>query len=721
MDEAELDEFLKTRDEVVDYETTVRKDYYILREHPETGIEQIKIKNINHYFPLDEMDRSRLQLIDRASVYIEVEDGYYPDYIEENGRYFMSVPFWGYVREKLDVGEIEFNHVGFYSEQGCRVEEYCLIVPEEVDCVLEGSASYDKAGRLLSFEIDPDKAGQLEIFKVKGFPHLIVTAKLNRIDFGGYQCIRIENYFNYEAKRDQLYGERVGGKRLAKVLQDFETTADAIGDYDRRFSVKRVLDKYIIEKQLEAGLTAIFASYNGKPLQSSNLAERFLVFQLLPKQGVVQLAPAQRVGFAIDSLELTCIKQFFQLLPTLQPELVAPAQDLVRETILYYAIKACHNFDKFESLHGKQRFRIYLQLIGSKSMNPPLIYDYRSPAERQTETTPSLVGQSFNAQDLREYDFSGKDLTGVSFIECNLRKANFFGCALRQAQFIRCNLTGTRFSKADLSGSKFIDNIFDRTWIDEAILKNGEISGSDLLHSSFVKTDLSGGRIRANNIRKAYFYNAKLMGVIFEVAETWEDCVFRLCDMRDAKLLGTQNQATVCMRHCDFHKANLSNCQIAIQLIAQTCFVQAALTNANLTGCESISECDFRWSNCLSLNLAGTIICNSDFTFVNLSKMKTMKEIAFSDNNLSHTNLSGFDFGSGGYQWPNYLNNTDLSRCNLRDADLSTSYIRMPNFKDANLKGATIHEKQLQYTNITPFQRQMMKVLASDDSIRKRG
>lgn len=98
----------------------------------------------------------------------------------------MSVPFWGYLREKLDVGEIEFNHVGFYSEQGCRVEEYCLIVPEEVDCVLEGSASYDKAGR--SFEIDPDKAGQLEIFKVKGFPHLIVTAKLNRIDFGGYQC-----------------------------------------------------------------------------------------------------------------------------------------------------------------------------------------------------------------------------------------------------------------------------------------------------------------------------------------------------------------------------------------------------------------------------------------------------------------------------------------------------------------------------------------------------
>lgn len=57
MDGAELDEFLKTRDEVVDYETTVRKDYYILREHPETGIERIKIKNINHYFPLDEMDR----------------------------------------------------------------------------------------------------------------------------------------------------------------------------------------------------------------------------------------------------------------------------------------------------------------------------------------------------------------------------------------------------------------------------------------------------------------------------------------------------------------------------------------------------------------------------------------------------------------------------------------------------------------------------------------
>jgi uncharacterized protein YjbI with pentapeptide repeats len=111
----------------------------------------------------------------------------------------------------------------------------------------------------------------------------------------------------------------------------------------------------------------------------------------------------------------------------------------------------------------------------------------------------------------------------------------------------------------------------------------------------------------------------------------------------------------------------------------------------------------------------GVKVTENDFTFVDLSKMKTMKFIMFLNNDFSYSIIKGFDFSNTQYLLPNKLLYTDLSNCNLRDADFSTSLVIGPNLKGALLKGALFAKKQLEFIWLSSMQQREIQVLMDDN------
>ena len=111
MDEDEFAQFMKTRDEVVDYPAPTRSSYYVLKEEEPVAGERIHIKSLQP-LPVAQIRRNELNKLSKEAQYIEVTDDFYPDLIEENGVHFVSISLWEQMQEKFDVGEIEYNLLG---------------------------------------------------------------------------------------------------------------------------------------------------------------------------------------------------------------------------------------------------------------------------------------------------------------------------------------------------------------------------------------------------------------------------------------------------------------------------------------------------------------------------------------------------------------------------------------------------------------------------------
>ena len=187
----ELEEALRSADELVDYDTSSNKCFYVLREQPERTGDRVRLTELGKVLPLRDIRANQLQNINKEAYFIEAEGDFFPDFIEEYGIYLVSLPFLEYLQSRLNLGNIEYNRIAINVNQDNRSEEYALLIPEVIDAALEGSARYDKNNILEFLEIDEERVGQLEIFKLKDFPHLIVTAKLNRLAFAGYECLRL--------------------------------------------------------------------------------------------------------------------------------------------------------------------------------------------------------------------------------------------------------------------------------------------------------------------------------------------------------------------------------------------------------------------------------------------------------------------------------------------------------------------------------------------------
>lgn len=714
MTDAQLSEVVKTLDEMEPLQTGTRGTYYVLAECRAGRENRIILKDLKQQLPLEQLRQKQPDYHDDTSVYVEAEGSFYPDYLEENGVYLVSVPFYEYLNNTLRLRRIKYNHVGICTEKGERIEEYCLIIPQEIDCILEGSARYDQTHSLTYFEIDETKVGKVEIFRVKGFPHLIVTRKLNRIDFAGYQCTRIEKFFNYAGEQKRVYRERCSGQRLEATVKEYEKRVDGLGSPSYKYGLQRVLDQKKLRQELADGLREIFGSYQGTGLTAPQGMERYLTLFWPREQSVMRLMA--HTDFGWDSLNVPALEKLFAYLKLLPEVLQELAGKVLLETVIYCLSQEGCLLDHYQTIHNGQRLALVMETDYFQATIPLLLYEYQPTWQWEVEAAVNFSKMDLNGRDLQGVDFSGKNLSGLQFSRCNLQRANFNGAVLERAEFNRCNLTGAEFTGCNLLDARFIKCELNRTVFDGAEMEKVIITGSDLSHCSFVKTDMTGGLVKNLKLARAYFYRAKLAGAEFKVRMTTYDCIFRQCDLKGAKFTGDVKRTANLMSGCDFRNSDLTECQFSINRIAKSIFTKTKLIGADFTKCGTIQACNFQWSNCAGLNLEGIEVVKSNFAKVDLTMLKVKNGTEWIDNNFTYANLSGYDFTIAGYTAANNLTCTNLSHCNLEAADLTASTLLNTNFTGAKMNRAILDKSQLEWVRLSAQQRNQIRLAEEDEA-----
>lgn len=709
----QIRELLRAADEIVDYDTAGEKAFYVLKELAAGHEDRVSCRELGRYLPLSEIRKHQLTNLTGETIYLNVTGDYFPDLIEENGIYLISEKMADYLQARSALRNILYNLVILAVEGGKRTEIYYLLIPEEVDCVVRESARYDKQGALVFLELDETRAGTSTIFKVKDFPHLLSTVKADRIGLAGVECVRIENYFDDEGERDRLYRERQSGRRLQEVTDVYETAADATGNINYTYSLQRLLDRRDLRDEIRQGLQSLFAAYPGRSLPAELPTDDFLVLFWTWESGWVRLTGEIGDYFEGNGFRLTRLEPVRPFIAGLPPELTGLAQRVCVETILYLVCAESRLLDKYPAITGQGRFRLYMQETGCQRLNPPLVYDRKGGLQLQAEAALDFRRMSLCGVDLREVDFGGKSLAGLTIEGSDLRRARLQGCILTGTTFINCNLSGTDFGRSNLRGAKFSGCYLDRADFDGADLQGAQFSGGSLRHCRFIRSDLTAVQLACQSLEACVFQKSKSGGLVVEIDEVLQDNVFRLCDLKKARFQG--KTAETALVNWEFRNCDLTEAQFEVTAIMDSVFLKSKLNATDFSGCERISGCDFRWSACFKLNLAGVWVEGCDLRYLNLSQLKEKAGAYFYDNYLLGANLSGYDFGGDG-RLVNMLREADLSYANLEGIDLCGSDLQGADLSGARLRGALLHSRKLEDIRLTTRQRGEIRIIAEDDA-----
>jgi uncharacterized protein YjbI with pentapeptide repeats len=738
-DHSIFNEYLKVDDDFFDDPFGSTKELYVLTE-PEAGKElRIKPNDLKKHFPVDDFKWGKPELPNQGqSLCIEVSGSYFPDYFTVKGLHFISVRLSAYLAEKIDLEPLLANKVAFYCPEDERAEDYYLIIPEEVDCIRQGSIRYEKDGSIVYLEIDEQRLGEAELFKAKGFSRLIITTKLNRLDYTGYECIRLENYFNYAAERERNYQARISRGRLDETLKRFERKADAAGNANYMLQVKYAYNLDRINCELQAGFKKIWDSYRGAVFSNDPLTENYQLFSWSWPEQAIKMSDSEPPCFGVTRFELPGCRELWEACNKLPEDLQLAAQAVGWEIILHCLTFSARLFSRYEKLHANQRFRLYIRDEQNRESNPALFYDFKCQFQLDVEAAQDLRKTDLSGKALQEYDFTGQNLCGLKIADSDLRQTHFDGCDLTKTEFHNCILDGAKFINCNLSEAVFNRNEMEKASFSVCNLKKATLAENELCHAGLIQADLSGALIN-QDLSGVYFYKAKLIGTVVQLPKFMYNTVFRLCDLRSAQFsesrpkeeepsedipeeeersanIRDENQLLMELVECDFTNSDLSDSCFAVDRLTEVKLVKAKLVNADFSGCNAIAGSDFRWSACLALNPGGLHLNGNNFAGVNLAALQQKQGAVFSANDFSNANLSGYDFTIAGYPSANNLRGANLSGCKLDGADLSTSIVLYTNFQGASLNGACFDEEQLEAVELSARQKNEIDIMVEAES-----
>ena len=687
------------------------RQLFVLHETIKDLPERIKPINLQTYFPVEYLQENGWRSLDEKVFFIDAEGEYYPDYLEANGLIFLSFFFLDYLRKEINIAPEDVgNRVGFITEQGRRVEEYNLFLPPEKDALLKGSERFDNRGFLESFEIDPTKVGCDEIFRIKGFEHPIITKNLNRSEFAGFECTPIEEYFSYEGWTRSQFEARANGGLLKAAIAIFEKDSERFGQRNCLHGFRRVFDHKMIEKDMQSGFRSVFDSYNGKQLIAERPGKRGMTFIWSRKESQVSLGDCQEY-FGQNQFPLSCLTEAVDFIESIPEELLQKdAEKIVVEAIIYGAIKACLMLERYSDIHSNQRIRLYLSEDEYAGSNPPQIKDYKNSDQQRIESTKVLSGVSFSNLDLRDYDLSSKDLRETRFDHCDLRGVDFTGSDLTKAKIVECDISKAVFKNTILKGAELNrlttrEALFYESDLRETLLVNNELQGI-----SIIKSNLTNAKIEQDRLEEAFFYRTRLVDAVFKVNGSIRDCVFRLSDLRGAQFAGNADVYTNTLTYTDFRNADLSGCRFQVGQVNSCLFIKSRLNNVDFSPCAVLSGCDAQWSKCIGTRLPEGVY-DTNFAFVDLSKMRSLQGTIYGGCNFYYANLAGYDFTVAGFHFPNNIEYTNLSNCRLERAFLCSSRLTFPNLTGTKLTDSLLLKKQLEFIQLSPSQERSIQVV----------
>ncbi len=278
---------------------------------------------------------------------------------------------------------------------------------------------------------------------------------------------------------------------------------------------------------------------------------------------------------------------------------------------------------------------------------------------------------NLRSMDLSNLDLRGVNLSSANLYGANLRYSQLMDANLRSANLRRAKLRKVDFTGADLCNVNLMGAVFRRI-----VLRDAVLVGANLEASNFNHVDLGGIDFSSANLTRARLERKDLRETCFENAKltnaTLTGSNLRNANLRYADLRGGSYD-DVDFRGADMRDVDLRN---------------ASLRRANLS-IPTRTRGNLRWRKSLRIRRARAIseIDKHEYPVDDAVKIYGAKLQAA---NLQDADLRGVDFSG-----------KDLRSADFHGAKLHKAYLRGSNLEGATLKGATLEDADLDSARLT--------------------
>lgn len=272
------------------------------------------------------------------------------------------------------------------------------------------------------------------------------------------------------------------------------------------------------------------------------------------------------------------------------------------------------------------------------------------------------VGADLSNQQLDGINLSGAFLDGANFAGASLVGANLSQATLSRANFAGANLSGANLSGANLGRAFFGDAILDEAVLTRAVLDQANLNGARLVRANLQYATLIGINIGQADFTQANMNECKILGL--DIGEEKDPSALLKQPPTDlAAMIRPINLSGMCATGVSFHKAAILGCEAEGAQFSKADFLNATLAHCDLQG--------------------------SDFSEANFSSTSV----------VLNSSLAGSRFNNATLQ-ASFLREVDLSKSDMRGADLGKSYFGLANMTDVNAIGVKAASARFERTNL---------------------
>ncbi|WP_204103498.1 MULTISPECIES: pentapeptide repeat-containing protein [Spirulina sp. CCY15215] len=236
-----------------------------------------------------------------------------------------------------------------------------------------------------------------------------------------------------------------------------------------------------------------------------------------------------------------------------------------------------------------------------------------------------------NVKELRRLYASGtRNFSNIDLNEANLRNINLSGADLRGAKLNVVNLSGANLSGANLSGAKLNVARLSGANLSKAILNHTHFNVANLIRADLREAEFIEALIIRAELIRADLSGANLSGSNLEGTDLREanlrEATLSYCNLSEANLRGAfltesvLEQAT--LSGADLRRADLQRANIREADLSQSTLTRAILSGADLRGANlrwtDLSGADLRWADLSDAKLSGANLTGADLSHANL-------------------------------------------------------------------------------------------------------
>ncbi len=337
--------------------------------------------------------------------------------------------------------------------------------------------------------------------------------------------------------------------------------------------------------------------------------------------------------------------------------------------------------------------------------------DMKQPAAESLTETPltaknltveevlALYGSDKNLKnlDLSGLDFSDTDLSGADFTGAVLEKTIFKNAKLDDTIFDKSRLIGADFTGASLNHARFCTAIVAGACFRKSKMSEADLSDADFTDSDFMKANLTGAVMNGTVFEKCCMKEVIAHKVIARKA------LFIDADLMDGNFLeadlGEADFSNAILSFANFTKAYAQGMRLFGAKGEQTVFgyalldgsradINTTLTDARFTGAR-ISRACWEGAKLSRAQMVETVLDDSDFSKCELKNaimtFAVAKRTNFSKADLSNANMSAINLFKGSLR-KSILTRTDLKYSNLFGVDFYKTRFGKTNLESANTK-----------------------------------